>query len=211
MTAVPFGVNLFRLSGVRWRYSTPVNADPLCRTARDQAMLDATHSTVEPFIGSWVLLFPATYLAHIAEEYWGGFPARFAGITGLAVPDGAFLGANALFWVLMATAAVLVLRRPTRAPLVVALATVVTINATLHLGGTVLNASYSPGLITGVLLWLPPPARCRRARSRTPVALRARLSLWRIDRGSCPRFRPARWRRLRSGPRRGLACGITRR
>jgi len=70
-------------------------------------------------------------------------------------PDGAFLGANALFWVLMATAAVLVLRRPTRAPLVVALATVVTINATLHLGGTVLNASYSPGLITGVLLWLP--------------------------------------------------------
>ena len=118
-------------------------------------MLDATHSTAEPFIGSWVLLFPATYLPHIAEEYWGGFPARFAETTGLAVPEGAFLGANAFFWVLMATAAVLVLRRPTRAPLVVAVATVVTINATLHLGGTVLTASYSPGLITGVLLWLP--------------------------------------------------------
>ena len=106
-------------------------------------------------MGSWIRLFPATYLAHIAEEYWGGFPARTAELTGLAVPDAAFLGANALFWVLMAAAAVLVLRRPSRAPLIVALATIVTINATLHAGGALLTARYSPGLVSGVLLWLP--------------------------------------------------------
>ena len=106
-------------------------------------------------MGPWIFLFPATYLAHIAEEYWGGLPARTAEITGFAVPEAAFLAANAVFWVLMATAAGLVLRRPSRAPLVVALATIVTINATLHAGGAVLTASYSPGLVTGVLLWLP--------------------------------------------------------
>ncbi len=46
-------------------------------------------------MGSWILLFPATYLAHIAEEYWGGFAARTAELAGLAVPEAAFLAANA--------------------------------------------------------------------------------------------------------------------
>jgi hypothetical protein len=120
-----------------------------------EAIRETSHASVEPLVGSWILLFPATYLAHIAEEYWGGFPARFAELTGLAAPDAAFLGANALFWVLMAAAAVLVLRRPSRAPLVVVIATVVTVNATLHVGGSLLTASYSPGVVSGVLLWLP--------------------------------------------------------
>ncbi len=55
----------------------------------------------------------------------------------------------------MSSAVVLVLRRPSRAPLVIALATIVTINAMLHVGGSLLSASYSPGVVTGVLLWLP--------------------------------------------------------
>ena len=106
-------------------------------------------------MGPWIILFPATYLLHIAEEYWGGFALRATELTGLAVPETAFLAANSLFWVLMSSAVVLVLRRPSHAPLVVALATIVTINAMLHIGGSLLSASYSPGLATGVLLWLP--------------------------------------------------------
>ena len=106
-------------------------------------------------MGPWIILFPATYLLHIAEEYWGGFALRTTELTGLAVPETAFLAANSLFWVLMSSAVVLVLRRPSHAPLVVALATIVTINAMLHIGGSLLSASYSPGLATGVLLWLP--------------------------------------------------------
>jgi hypothetical protein len=100
-------------------------------------------------------LFPATYLAHIAEEYWGGFAARAAEISGLAIPEAAFLAANGLFWVLMSIGIVLVLRRSSRAAFVVALATIVTINSALHIGGSALWRGYSPGLITGVLLWLP--------------------------------------------------------
>jgi hypothetical protein len=118
-------------------------------------MSGTSSAGTEAFVGYWILLFPATYLAHIAEEYWGGFSARAAEFTGLAIPEAAFLAGNALFWVLMSVAMVLVLRRPARAALVVAVATVITINAALHVGGSLLSAGYSPGLLTGVLLWLP--------------------------------------------------------
>ncbi len=118
-------------------------------------MADTPPAGAEAFVGSWILLFPATYLAHIAEEHWGGFTARAAELTGLAIPEAAFLAGNGFFWVLMSVAMALVLRRPSRAALVIAVATVVTINAALHVGGSVLSAGYSPGLLTGVLLWLP--------------------------------------------------------
>jgi len=106
-------------------------------------------------VGPWIFLFPSTYLVHIAEEYWGGLPARAAELTGLAIPEAAFLAANGFFWILMLAAVVWTLRQPSRAPLIITLATIVTVNATLHVGGTLLTASYSPGLVSGVLLWLP--------------------------------------------------------
>ncbi|MBW2282575.1 MAG: HXXEE domain-containing protein [Deltaproteobacteria bacterium] len=116
---------------------------------------DTSSASTEAFVGPWILLFPATYLAHIAEEQWGGFTARAAELTGFAIPEAAFLAANGFFWVLMSIAMALVLRRPSRAPLVVAVATVVAINAALHVGSSLLWAGYSPGLLTAVLLWLP--------------------------------------------------------
>jgi len=112
-------------------------------------------ATAQLFTGSWVVLFPATYLIHIAEEYWGGFPAWTAGRTGLAISDIAFLAANAFLWVLMVGAVVIILSRPSRALLIVSLATIAFINALLHIGASLLTLSYSPGLASGVLLWLP--------------------------------------------------------
>lgn len=116
---------------------------------------DVSQASAESLVGPWVALFPATYLAHIAEEYFAGFASRTTELTGLAVPEAAFLAANALFWVLMCGAVLLALRRPSRAPIVVALATIVTINGVLHVGAAALSAGYTPGLLTGVLLWLP--------------------------------------------------------
>ena len=127
----------------------------LGRATKDGAMANASDAATESLVGPWILLFPATYLLHIVEELWGGLPARMAELSGLVVPDAAFLAANVLFWVLLAGAVMFVLRRPSGAPLVVVLGTIVTINATLHLGGALLTASYSPGLVSGVLLWLP--------------------------------------------------------
>lgn len=108
-------------------------------------------------LGPWVWLFPATYLFHIAEELWGGegFPewvSRFAAVT---LTREEFLRINVGFWVAM-TAAVFIVRRAASADWIVAtLATLVTVNGFLHLAGSAVTGTYSPGLVTGVLLWVP--------------------------------------------------------
>jgi hypothetical protein len=47
------------------------------------------------------------------------------------------------------------IRREARGWIPVAVATVVTINALLHVAGSVLTGTYSPGLITGIVFYLP--------------------------------------------------------
>ncbi len=136
-------------------YRRPLNADPLCLTRRVEVTPDTSHATADSLVGPWLLLFPATFLVHIAEEYWGGLPALASELTGVEVPQAAFLGANALFWILMTAAVVLVLRQPSRALLVISLATIIVINVVLHICGALLTARYSPGLVSGVVLWLP--------------------------------------------------------
>lgn len=112
-------------------------------------------SQVTPFIGTWCLLFPVTYIVHIAEEFWGGFPQWVANFSGLAASTEGFLVANIVLWLAMAAAVVWVLSSEAFAWVVVALAAIVLINSLLHLVGTLLAGSYSPGLISGVVLWFP--------------------------------------------------------
>jgi hypothetical protein len=126
--------------------------------------------------GKWVWLFPATYLAHVAEEYWGGegFPRWISRVAGAALSEEAFLTLNALAWVVMVVAIAAVARGLWRWPLV-AFGLVVLLNALLHAGGSVITRSYSPGLVTGLLLWLPLGAvtlrRARREVSRRTFAV----------------------------------------
>ena len=131
------------------------------------------------FTEVWIWLFPATYLVHIAEEYYGGFPSFVTDFTGFSVTDAAFLIANALFWFLMVGAAAWAVRFESGAQLVVVLATIVTINAALHGGGAVLTCRYSPGLISGALLWLPLGALSlvRGKRGLVPSAFRRAVAL----------------------------------
>jgi hypothetical protein len=111
----------------------------------------------EPYAGPWVWLFPAAYLAHLAEEYWAPptFPdwaSRFAGIDFTVT---LFLAANALFLTLMVIAIVLVLRRVFPPWMILAIATVLALNGVLHLVGTACSGAYSPGLVTGLLVYVP--------------------------------------------------------
>jgi hypothetical protein len=53
--------------------------------------------------------------------------------------------------------------------IVVTLAVSVALNGVLHLAGTVLTRSYSPGVVTGLLLWVPLGLfALRRMRPRLP-------------------------------------------
>jgi hypothetical protein len=117
--------------------------------------VEANATRHESFTGSWAWLFPLTYLVHIAEEYWGGFPAWIARFWGVESSSGNFLSWNGGALVMMAVGVWLVLKTKSYRWLLVSYATVVLINGLVHAGASALTKSYSPGLISGLLLFIP--------------------------------------------------------
>jgi hypothetical protein len=105
----------------------------------------------------WLLLLPLGYLLHLGEEWWGGegFAAWTARAVGAPVSPTRFLVLNGIVWPLFTVLTVAALFRPKLAWFPVTFATVVLINAALHALGSLATVSYSPGLITGVLFYLP--------------------------------------------------------
>jgi hypothetical protein len=100
-------------------------------------------------------LFVPAYLVHLAEEYWAGFPVWFARILGRALPEPAFLAINGVALALLIAAIRTAIRRETAGWLAVAIATVVTVNAVLHLLASLSTGTYAPGMISGVVVYLP--------------------------------------------------------
>jgi hypothetical protein len=109
----------------------------------------------DKFVGSWAWLFPASYLLHIAEEYWGDFPAWIARFWGVESSVANFLSWNGGAWVMMCVGVALVLRTKSYRWLLVSFGTVVLINGLVHALASVVTRSYSPGLVTGLLLYVP--------------------------------------------------------
>ena len=105
--------------------------------------------------GPWVWLFPLAYGLHIVEEYAFHFPAYIANVSGRHISNSEFLFLNAVFWLLVVAAVVVVLVRPSQAWLVITLAAVLGINAAVHYLGSVGTATYSPGTVTAALLYVP--------------------------------------------------------
>jgi hypothetical protein len=107
------------------------------------------------FTGSWAWLFPLSYLIHIAEEYWGGFPAWIARFWGVESSLSNFLSWNGGAWVMMTVGVVLVLKTKSYRWLLVSFGMVVLVNGVVHAVASVLTLSYSPGLVSGLLLFVP--------------------------------------------------------
>lgn len=103
-----------------------------------------------------ILFIPASYLVHIVEEYWCGeqFFIWLNHFAGARMTAKSFLLLNGIFFFIMIMACAIALyRRDDRVPLV--LASIILSNAFLHLIGSIATNSYSPGLISALLLWLP--------------------------------------------------------
>jgi len=100
-------------------------------------------------------LFVPAYLIHLAEEWFGGFPAWVALIVERPVPETAFVAINAVALMLV----IIGLRAATQAEangwIAVAVATIVLVNTFFHLVGAALTSSYSPGVISAVVLYVP--------------------------------------------------------
>jgi hypothetical protein len=111
---------------------------------------------MSPLPDQWLWLFPATYLAHILEEAFAGerFYIWIRRITDRTLSLRTFLALNGLFFAAMVVA--IIVLQASRAPwLLPALGTLVLVNGLGHLAGTTATRTYSPGLVSGVLLWLP--------------------------------------------------------
>jgi len=96
---------------------------------------------------------------HLIEEFaWpGGFPAwyrRYVPSGAASITTSRLLRVNALF-VAMAAVAGILFPRPYGVALWLIVASIGAANAFFHLWATVKMREYSPGLVTGLLLYLP--------------------------------------------------------
>jgi hypothetical protein len=100
-------------------------------------------------------LFLPAYLLHVIEEYLAGFPAWFRAIAGQPLPVPAFAAINAVGITVLVTAIIAATRHERLGWIAVAIAMVAVINPLAHLVASILTATYSPGLVSGVVFWLP--------------------------------------------------------
>ena len=125
---------------------------------------------IETLSATWGWLFPLTYLLHLAEEWWGGegFPAWINRIAGVPMGEIQFLVWNGLALFCLTVGVFLALRTKSLRWLPLAFGVAYLLNALSHLAASLLTVSYSPGLVSGLLLWTP---------LGTATLLRARKSL----------------------------------
>jgi hypothetical protein len=104
-----------------------------------------------------MILFVAVYLLHIVEEYWGGegFSAWSKRATGADLSIVEFWILQLIVLTLMGVGLFLYTHYPKMRWIFSALATAIILNAITHTVSTFLFQSYSPGLISGILLFLP--------------------------------------------------------
>jgi hypothetical protein len=100
-------------------------------------------------------LLPLAYALHILEEWFGGFPEWIALIAGSPLPRGSFIATNTIAMAAMVAAILAATTREASGWMGIAAASVLFVNAFAHLFGSIATRAYSPGLITGIVVYLP--------------------------------------------------------
>ena len=105
----------------------------------------------------WSWLFPITYIIHIAEEFYGGegYPAYLKRLRGVDMSATKFLVGQGIALALIVVGIFIARRLNFPRQLLVILGTVVLVNGLSHLGTSTYYGEYGPGLISGVLVWIP--------------------------------------------------------
>jgi hypothetical protein len=100
-------------------------------------------------------LFVPAYLVHVSEEWLGGFPDWIGTVVGRPLPPAAFFIINGVALVLVVAGIRAAIREDTHGWIAVTVATIVLVNTLAHAAGAGLTGSYSPGLISAVVLYVP--------------------------------------------------------
>jgi Protein of unknown function with HXXEE motif len=99
--------------------------------------------------------FVPAYAVHVAEEWFGGFPQWIGMVAGRPLPAATFLIINGVAMVLLVAGIRAAMRSDRYGWIAVAVATIALVNTLAHAAGTAWTGSYSPGLISAVLLYVP--------------------------------------------------------
>ncbi len=102
-----------------------------------------------------VLLLPVAVLLHIAEEWLGGFPEWIHAPLGAELTAERFLLVNAFGAALFLAGALAARFSPGLAWLGVSLAALVGVNGVLHGLAWLVTGTYSPGAVSGLVLYHP--------------------------------------------------------
>ncbi len=131
---------------------------------QDKRPQDSSAASSEPALGAqparrpwWLLLLPAAFLFHIAEEVWAGegFVAWTGRVFSTPISVARFFTINAIGWPLFACLTLVAILKSRSAWLAATLSTMLLVNAGLHALGTLATSAYSPGLATSLLLYPP--------------------------------------------------------
>ena len=115
----------------------------------------AYYSNMSRFPRRSLGFLPLAFLLHVGEEWFAGFPAWTAEWLGREVAAERFLLINGIAVTLAVLAVILALRLPRLLPAGLVVAGVLTLNGLLHVLATLAFGVYSPGVITGLFLYLP--------------------------------------------------------
>jgi Protein of unknown function with HXXEE motif len=106
-------------------------------------------------IFSWLL--PLSYLIHVLEEYYigSGFPSWFSTMFNAGLSEREFIVINIFGMLTMITCALINSIRKAADSFLVALYTLILVNGIIHLLASLISMTYSPGLVTGVFIYIP--------------------------------------------------------
>jgi hypothetical protein len=129
-----------------------LSLDEQSRGTASGRLLDVRWHYRDPLL---VWLLPVSYALHVLEEWFGGFPEWTAIVVGSPLPRGAFVVINAVAFAAMILATRATTRRESNGWMGIAIATILLVNGIAHILGSLVTGTYSPGLLTGTILYLP--------------------------------------------------------
>ena len=100
-------------------------------------------------------LLPVAFLLHVCEEWFGGFSRWTGEIVGVSIGAERFLIINTIGFLVLLVGTFAARRRPGFAWLAAVAAALLGLNGLLHALATLGLGRYSPGVITGLLLYVP--------------------------------------------------------
>lgn len=100
---------------------------------------------------------PSAYLIHLLEEYFGGvgFPYWFSNLLSVSMTPEDFILINAFGFSATLIIAILYNLDKVTDFIIAVLGILFIINGIVHLLATLFSATYSPGTITGVIIYIP--------------------------------------------------------